>query len=244
MAIDTVKKNIIDKNNPLSDDAQKSLENNGDSTEESNNTSTNKQNENSKTQNNEEIKDDVIVEENFTSAKESTGGKLDTETLISDVAKLESTLESKQSNTPDVSSFNKNLKEYLTEDELNLKHEDNPPLYLDAVEKLKKITHYLRTLNMEKEIILKEAQTTSLTEQTEDNRIIKNMSELAEYVNTLGNNELIAGATFHKNFMVQQKALLLKNGFTFTDGKVFFKINNVDVEIGTWDDNPTTTAQT
>jgi len=77
------------------------------------------------------------VPEQYSSAKDSSEGYLDTETLVQEVATLKANIETKKTQAPDVKQFYKDIENYLSEDELQLKFEDDPSLYIDAVEKAK-----------------------------------------------------------------------------------------------------------
>uniref|UniRef100_UPI0040475774 hypothetical protein n=1 Tax=Aliarcobacter sp. TaxID=2321116 RepID=UPI0040475774 len=83
----------------------------------------------------EEKKD--IKDEAFETAKDSTGGKFDTLTLIQEVAKIEATIETRSSGTVDEKEFYKNLNNYLTDEEMQLKFDDDPSKYLEAVNNAK-----------------------------------------------------------------------------------------------------------
>jgi len=86
----------------------------------------------------DETKDEnSIVDEEFTSAKESTGGKLDTDTLVQEVAKLEATIETTKGQIPDVKMFYREINKYLSEDDLELQFEDDKTAYFEKVEEAK-----------------------------------------------------------------------------------------------------------
>ena len=83
---------------------------------------------------NEEIKD-----ETFETAKDSTGGKFDTLTIVQEVAKIEAKIENAKSNSLNVNDFYKNLNNYLTDDEKQLRFEDDQTKYIEAVNNAKEI---------------------------------------------------------------------------------------------------------
>ena len=84
--------------------------------------------DNSSTAKNEEIKD-----ETFETAKDSTGGKFDTLTIVQEVAKIEAKIENAKGNSLNVNDFYKNLNNYLTDDEKQLRFEDDQTKYIEAV---------------------------------------------------------------------------------------------------------------
>ena len=80
----------------------------------------------------EEIKDEA-----FETAKDSTGGKFDTLTLVQEVAKYEAKIENLKSNSIDEKVFYKDLNKHLTDAELQLRFEDDQSLYIEAVKAAK-----------------------------------------------------------------------------------------------------------
>lgn len=106
----------------------------------------NPSNENEENKSNEQKEEDKDTKqeenkeeenESFTSAKDSSSGVYDTLELTKEIAKLETTLENIGSNKPDISTFHKNINEYLTEDEQQLLFEDDKSSYFEAVEAAK-----------------------------------------------------------------------------------------------------------
>lgn len=73
----------------------------------------------------------------FTSAKDSTGGAFDTLELTKELTKIETILENKKSNTPDVKDFYKNIDNYLSDEDKQLYFEDDKSAYFEAIEKAK-----------------------------------------------------------------------------------------------------------
>ena len=88
--------------------------------------------DNSTAAKNKEIKD-----ETFETAKDSTGGKFDTLTIVQEVAKIEAKIENAKSNSLNVNDFYKNLNNYLTDDEKQLRFEDDQTKYIEAVNNAK-----------------------------------------------------------------------------------------------------------
>ena len=129
--------------NIQTDDTNSELENNSATGEEAL--------ENKDTSNNDDLKDTESKEESkedpkkddskkdddepktFDSAAESTGGKFDTTALIAASAKLEATIESLESNTPNEEEFYKNLDNLLSEDEKQLIFNDDKTEYFQDV---------------------------------------------------------------------------------------------------------------
>jgi hypothetical protein len=101
-------------------------------TETSDTTNIDKEADTSKDDNNEVIKDEI-----FDSAKASTGGKFDTLTLIQDVAKYEAKIENIRSNSIDESVFYKNLPKFLSDEDMQLRFEDDQSKYIDAINNAK-----------------------------------------------------------------------------------------------------------
>ncbi len=89
---------------------------------------TKEENNNSNDSGKEEIKDEA-----FETAKDSTGGKFDTLTIVQEVAKLEAKIENIKSSTLNENDFYKNLNNYLTDDEKQLRFEDDQTKYIQAV---------------------------------------------------------------------------------------------------------------
>lgn len=79
-----------------------------------------------------EIKEE-IKDEAFETAKDSTGGKFDTLTLVQEVAKYEAKIENLKGNSVDEKVFYKDLNKHLTDAELQLRFEDDQSLYIEAV---------------------------------------------------------------------------------------------------------------
>lgn len=99
-----------------------STENEADTSKETSNDKTSK----------EEDKD-VIKDETFETAKDSTGGKFDTLTLIQDVAKLEAKIENIKGNSIDEGVFYKNLNKHLSDEDMQLRFEDDQSKYIAAI---------------------------------------------------------------------------------------------------------------
>lgn len=92
----------------------------------------NKDNKSNEEENQEESKEE-IKDESFETAKDSSGGKFDTLTLVQEVAKIEAKIETAKSKTVNEADFYKNLKEYLTDEQMQLRFEDDQTKYIDAV---------------------------------------------------------------------------------------------------------------
>ncbi|MDK2062732.1 hypothetical protein PT520_09410 [Aliarcobacter butzleri] len=115
--------------------------NSNESEETLNNQSSTENNESSNTEEKQtENKEDdkkEIKDETFETAKDSTGGKFDTLTLVQEVAKLETKLETAKSKTLDENDFYKNISKHLTDDEMQLRFEDDQTNYIQAVNNAK-----------------------------------------------------------------------------------------------------------
>ena len=100
-------------------------------TEETLNQQTNTEADTSKENN--ESNPEEIKEETFETAKDSTGGKFDTMTLVQEVAKLETKLEASKNKSLDENEFYKNISKHLTDEEMQLRFEDDQTKYIQAV---------------------------------------------------------------------------------------------------------------
>ena len=74
-----------------------------------------------------------IKDETFETAKDSTGGKFDTLTIVQEVAKIEAKIENIKGATLNENDFYKNLNTLLTDDEKQLRFEDDQTKYIQAV---------------------------------------------------------------------------------------------------------------
>ena len=101
--------------------------------ETSNQTSNTEAKEENKYNDSDATKNEEIKDETFETAKDSTGGKFDTLTIVQEVAKIEAKIETAKGGSLNVNDFYKNLNNYLTDDEKQLRFEDDQSKYIEAV---------------------------------------------------------------------------------------------------------------